>query len=151
VCCGCWRVMRLCRGSVCLSLCCNGSETGARGGGEHLLFIALPLSLVDLLQWKSADEITGPAGPSTTIAESVSVCVCVCPLLQVCVCVCVCVCHAVCLPPRPLNTLSMCHLQLTPPLSPVSRLLSRVLSCMSLLLFQTMVDCSIFGSKMYLK
>ncbi|XDV54884.1 hypothetical protein PO909_023080 [Leuciscus waleckii] len=77
-------------------------------GGEHLLLIALPLSLVDLLQWKSADEITGPAGPSTTIAKSE------------CVCVCVCVCNAVCLPPRLLNTPLVCHLQLTPPLSPVS-------------------------------
>lgn len=122
------RVPSLCRGPVCLSLLCNGSETGERrgGGGEHLLLIALPLSLVDLLQWKSADEITGPAGPSTTIAESEKEKVCVS--------------NAVCLPPRPLNTLSMCHLQLTPPLSPLSRLLSRVPSFMALLLLQTMFD-----------
>lgn len=94
VCCGCWRVTALCEGlclcrgpvsrSLFLSLFCNGSEMGGRGGGggEHLLLIALPLSLVDLLQWKSADEITGPAGPSTTIAESESVCVCVCVCLM---------------------------------------------------------------------
>ncbi len=60
-----------------------------------MLLIALPLSLVDLLQWKSADEITGPAGPSTTIAESVSVCVCVSTAPGVCVCVSVSVCVCV--------------------------------------------------------